>query len=159
MGLKRVKLPGFNGALWLCGVAIVVWLLAVPPLQNLRASRTWRQVPCHLDPLQTDPPKFLYEVDGAMYVSTRENFWQATYLSEKRPRVVGLENNGQCWVNPAHAQGAVLRLDATTNWSGAAGRLAISAFVLVAIGILTFLSPKRKPQPVPTARHGNEAAP
>ena len=143
MGRGRVKLFSFNGFLWACAVVIALWLLVVPPIMNEWARRTWKEIPCHVNEPQGGMTSLYYEVEGQFYRSTRINFWQAQYISEKRRQVSTLEPNDTCWISPGHAEGAVLRLDALTNWSAATDRMMIAGFVLVVAGGLTLFGGKR----------------
>jgi hypothetical protein len=140
---RGVKFLSFNGFLWTCAAVITLWLLAVPPIMNEWARRTWKEIPCHVNTDQSGTTLIYYEVDDQMYVSTRVDFWQADFISDKRKPLSNLEHNSTCWISPRHAPGAVLRLDVLTNWSAAKERLMVVGFVLAVAGGLTWFGGKR----------------
>jgi hypothetical protein len=137
------RILSFNGFLWICVSVIVIWLLAAPIVMNEWARRTWKEIPCHLNAPGGANTEFYYEVDGQRYLSTRVDFWQAHYDSEKRRPLGETESNSTCWISPRGPEGAVLRLDAMINWPEAAHRLTIAGLVAAVVGGITWFGGKR----------------
>ena len=146
MAAKRGKILTFKRFLWICAGLITIWLLVVPLVFNEWARRTWKEVPCHLNAPGGAYREFYYEVEGQRYFSTRQDFWDALYFSEKRRNLGSLVWNDTCWISPSDPERAVLRLDALNNWSEAASRVGITVLLLAVVSGMTWFGGKRKSQ-------------
>lgn len=136
----------FNVIVWILAAGVALFLVAEPPIMDFVARSRWKETPCHL---QANTERYIYEVNGSTYNTTRRDFWQSNGfgrgVSQKHAMPLDLKLNGTCWVSPDDPEKSVLALDAHSNFSHAGGKIAAASVLLVGALVLT-LSSSRKPK-------------
>ena len=127
----------------------MLFLCALPLVQNLWAYYTWERAPCTLAPeglFSSQWRKYFFELNGLRYPSHIRDFWDSTNVAAWRS--LGTKRldppNTFCYVSPGDPSSAVLRLDAHKRLDLAAPRLGITALLVAATAIMSRAARQRR---------------
>ncbi len=119
-----------------CVILPVAYLCAGPIVQGLWATYRWDKVPCAL--IWNDST-YVYDYEGHRYYSAHLDFWHwdraesvATFSDLNLPAL-----DHVCYVKPHSPKDAVLYADSLNHLTGATRPLLLSAFVVIAAGVMT----------------------
>lgn len=142
-------LLGFRGLVWSASIALALYLLLGPLVQNYWAGGHWIKVPCYVSKDFGENGYYYYAFPpgehAQYYRAIRRDFWSPRGYVDSTLRTTFPDSEGRtCYVNPNNPKDPVLYLDADSHLDRGWKCLMIAVLVLVVALGVTIWSPGSK---------------